>query len=269
MELTEGRQKEPARITVLSPHLDDGVLSLGAAIAEWSSSGSEVSIVTVLAGNPGSTLSARPWDQASGFRTAGEASRVRREEDRRACGIIGASPVWLPFGEARDNPGVDDDTIWSAIADAVRGADAVLVPGFPLTYSEHEWLARLVLERKPLARRTGLYVEQPYAYGTVVGWRLASPRNLARLGSTVARTRSARARQEPRVPDVLPQRTTDTVTWAAVPAGREARRTKRRALAEYATQMPRLGRWLPARIAAYESCWGGEGIGWLSNANCR
>ena len=168
---------------------------------------------------PGSTLPARPWDHGSGFHTAGEASRVRREEDRRACTIVGASPVWLPFGEERDNPGVEDDAIWAAIADAVRGADAVLVPGFPLTHSEHEWLARLVLERTPLARRTGLYVEQPYAYGTVVGWRLASPRNLARLGSTFVRTGSAKARQEPRLPDALLERTADTVTWSAVPAG--------------------------------------------------
>jgi hypothetical protein len=175
--------------------------------------------------------------------------------------------VWLPFGEARDNPGAEDDAIWSAIANSVRGADAVLVPGFPLTHSEHEWLARLVLERTPLARRTGLYVEQPYAYGTVVAWRLASPRNLARLGSTFVRTGSARARQEPRLPDALLERTADTVTWSAVPAGGKARRTKRRALAEYGTQLPRIGRWLPARIDAYERCWGGEGLAWLSGAN--
>jgi LmbE family N-acetylglucosaminyl deacetylase len=268
MELERGPAK-PARIAVLSPHLDDGVLSLGAAIAEWSSSGSEVSVITVLAGDPGSTLPARPWDEASGFRTAGEASRVRREEDRRACTIVGASPVWLPFGAARDAPGAEGDEIWSAIADAARGADAILVPGFPLTYSEHEWLARLVLERAPVAQHVGVYVEQPYAYGAVIGWRLASPRSLARLGSAVARTRSARARQQPRLPDALQSSAGGPVSWSEVPAGPEARRTKRRALAEYRTQVPRLGRWLPSRIAAYERCWGGEGIGWLSHPNGR
>jgi hypothetical protein len=174
--------------------------------------------------------------------------------------------VWLPFGEARGNPGIEDATIRSAIVEAVADSDTVLVPGFPLAHAEHEWLARLVLDGPPIAPRLGLYVEQPYAYGDVVGWRLAAPRNLARLGQTILRARSARARQEPRPPEAVTALVPTALAWSSLPAREEARRAKQRALGEYATQMPRLGRWVASRIAIYERCWGGEGVTWLPHA---
>jgi LmbE family N-acetylglucosaminyl deacetylase len=40
------------RIVVVSPHLDDGVLSLGASIASWSRSGATVELLTVLGCDP-------------------------------------------------------------------------------------------------------------------------------------------------------------------------------------------------------------------------
>ena len=81
-------------VAVLSPHLDDAILSLGAAI---SGARGDVRVVTVFAGDPDSTLAAGEWDSRAGFRTVGEAARARREEDALACADVGARPVWLPF----------------------------------------------------------------------------------------------------------------------------------------------------------------------------
>src|SRR5262245_42184425 len=82
-------------VTVLSPHLDDAALSLGATLARATASGANVSVVTPFAGPTTSEAPAGWWDRACGFKTEGEAARRRRDEDMAACSIIGARPVWL------------------------------------------------------------------------------------------------------------------------------------------------------------------------------
>src|SRR5512144_2582409 len=71
------------RIVVVSPHLDDGVLSLGASIARWSRAGAAVELLTVLGCDPASAAQAGGWDRRGGFATEGESALARREEDRR------------------------------------------------------------------------------------------------------------------------------------------------------------------------------------------
>ncbi|KAB0640285.1 PIG-L family deacetylase, partial [Burkholderia territorii] len=83
----------PTRWLVVSPHLDDAVFSCGQLLAQ--SPGSVV--VTVFAGIPAHGTAAPPWDRRAGFRTADEAMRTRRDEDRRALGTLGAHAVWLDF----------------------------------------------------------------------------------------------------------------------------------------------------------------------------
>jgi LmbE family N-acetylglucosaminyl deacetylase len=142
---------------VVSPHLDDGVLSLGAAIASWSRDGSRVEVLTVLACDPDSDVPAGGWDSRAGFATEGESARARREEDRRACVTLGAAPLWLPFGSVDYERHGDADEVRAAVEEAVRGADEVLLPASPLTHPDHAWLAEVLA---PVA--TGRYLEQPY-----------------------------------------------------------------------------------------------------------
>ena len=85
------------RVAVLSPHLDDAVLSLGAAIARAVREGATVTIVTVFAGDVDSALPASNWDRLAGFATEGEAAAARRVEDATACALLGAEPRPLPF----------------------------------------------------------------------------------------------------------------------------------------------------------------------------
>ena len=78
------------RIVVVSPHLDDGVLSLGASMASWARHGAAVELLTVLACDPASKAPAGGWDSRGGFATEGESALARREEDRQACAVLGA-----------------------------------------------------------------------------------------------------------------------------------------------------------------------------------
>ncbi|MEX2556632.1 MAG: PIG-L family deacetylase [Actinomycetota bacterium] len=152
------------RIVVLSPHLDDAVLSLGAAIASWARDGARVEILTVFACDPDSDAPSRGWDRRGGFATEGEAARARREEDRRACAILGAVPVWLPFGSVDYERHGDEASVREAVRVAADGADELLAPGYPLSHPDHEWLARVLDDRGALGcERLGLYAEQPYS----------------------------------------------------------------------------------------------------------
>src|SRR5690242_11145568 len=92
-----GRAALDRDVVVISPHLDDAVLSLGAALSWAARHGARVTVLTVLAGRPDSSTPAGEWDAGSGFGTEGEAATARREEDERACEVLGATPVWLPY----------------------------------------------------------------------------------------------------------------------------------------------------------------------------
>jgi LmbE family N-acetylglucosaminyl deacetylase len=145
-------------MVVVSPHLDDGVLSLGAVMASWARGGSRVELLTVLACDPDSDAPGGGWDARAGFATEGESARARREEDRRACAILGVAPIWLPFGSVDYERHGDAEAVRAAVENAVRGADDVLLPGSPLTHPDHAWLAEVLA---PVA--TGRYVELLYA----------------------------------------------------------------------------------------------------------
>jgi LmbE family N-acetylglucosaminyl deacetylase len=149
------------RIVVVSPHLDDGVLSLGAAIAAWGRAGARVELLTVLACDPDSSAPTGGWDARAGHATEGASARARREEDSRACAILGATPVWLPFGSVDYDRHGSDDEVLAAVASSVDGADEALLPGFPLSHPDHAWLASLLAGRLGVAR-LGEFAEPLY-----------------------------------------------------------------------------------------------------------
>jgi LmbE family N-acetylglucosaminyl deacetylase len=152
------------RVVVVSPHLDDGVFSLGATIAHITRAGTQVEVLTVFGCDPDSAEAANAWDTRGGFRTEGEAAAARRAEDGKACAEVGAEPYWLPFRGGGYTPHKDEVAIAGAIGERVAGADVVLVPGFPLRNKDHAWLAGLIERQPPPALRIGRYAEQPYSY---------------------------------------------------------------------------------------------------------
>jgi LmbE family N-acetylglucosaminyl deacetylase len=230
------------RVVVVSPHLDDAVMSLGATLAQAAQAGAKVEILTVFSDMPSSRAPAGPWDSQCGFRTEGEAATARREEDRLACALLGAEPRWLDFGdECYERRGNDND-IYSAVTSAVRGADAVLIPGFPLAHADHASLSNLLLRRGINCRRIGLYAEQPYVFTqgtTPVGSAVSAP-----LESVIG----------------------PPPAWTRVRTHRMFRRTKYRAVRSYRSQLRHLGLAHIGlhRMLWYEGAHGGEAIAWLS-----
>lgn len=240
--MKDGQPAGP-RVVVLSTHLDDAVLSLGAALASLARRGIDVQVVTVLAGDPDFEASPGPWDEETGFTTSREATRTRREEDRHACAALGVTPIWLPYNDEQYSRGGSDQEIGERLLAILAEADAVLVPGFPLTQQDHAWLAKLVLSLELPTGRLGLYAEQPYLEGR--GWpSWSGVSEYAAVASTA---------------------------WRPLPAAAEDRRAKRAAREAYRSQLARIARslgrdWsaLRRRMDTVEWSMGGELVTWLS-----
>ena len=84
----------------LSPHLDDAVLSAGGLIYEQTSTGAPVEIWTFMAGAPSDTEYspfAQLLHQQWGFSSADETVASRREEDKNAASLVGATTVHFDF----------------------------------------------------------------------------------------------------------------------------------------------------------------------------
>lgn len=246
---------------MLSPHLDDAALSLGAAIERWAREGADVTVLTVFGGEPDSDRPAASWDRDCGFASAGEAVRARFAEDDRACALLGARAVRLPFWDVENVPGGDvdardRDAIAAAIAEQVADADAVLAPGHPLAHRDHAWLAGLVAERMGRDPRLLWYVEQPYANREVLGqgWRREPLLAALRMALRLPAARRA-LRPGAGGPAGGP------LEWVALPSDRAARRAKRASIRAYASQLAMLDGRLLQRIDLHEWCWGGEGVG--------
>jgi LmbE family N-acetylglucosaminyl deacetylase len=256
-------------MAVLSPHLDDAALSLGATIARASSSGVEVNVVTVFAYDPSTTAAAGPWDSACGFSSAAEAARVRRAEDAEACALLGAVPVWLPFMDV-EYGGADQREIEDALADVVRSVDTVLAPGSPLTASDHALVATIALGDAVRAPRLGLYVEQPYASWTVMGrggrhgaTGLSLGKGLQNAIRIGLRGERAQRLLRPTVPDSI-RPLVPGAEWEPVPVGGREWALKRRAIKAHRSQVAGFGPLVLARVALHEWGWGGEGLAWIS-----
>lgn len=237
-----GRERLSGHVVVVSPHLDDAVLSLAATIARATKSGARVEVLTVFAGDPASDTPAGGWDSRGGFVTEGEAATARRAEDREACSIIGAEPSWLPFGDGDYAQGRDRSEVFAAVAGRLAGADAVLVPGFPLTNPDHAWLAELLLGEALPCARVGLYAEQPYRY----------------------MVRGERRRLD--VPGRISPRLPGGIEWMH-PARISDLPLKRRAILAYQSQMPLLGftakrRRKLHRMLLDETLHRGEAVAW-------
>ena len=227
------------RVVVVSPHLDDAVLSLAATIAAAVRLGAEWTIVTVFAGNPDATGPARRYDRRCGFLSAADAAIMRRREDERACAILGATPVWLPFGEVQHGSVEDADLVWTALEPHVNNAELLLLPGFPLAHRDHAWITELVLARARKNVRIGFFAEQPYAGALPV------------LGDRQGFVAGRRVR------------------WVSLRAGIADRFAKGRASRAYWSQFRTFGWHLPRRCLLPELLWTRERLGWPEPADSR
>lgn len=154
------RHSPDAPVAVLSPHLDDAVLSTWAVLRRPG----PVVVVNVCAGVPPQGRRT-PWDALTGARDGAERMRERLAEDRAALGRAGREAVNLDFLDLqyRDEP-PDPGALTEAIAAAVPAATELWAPAGIGAHADHVLVRDAAME---LARAGGvpvrLYAELPYA----------------------------------------------------------------------------------------------------------
>ena len=180
-----------SRIVVVSPHSDDGVLSLGASMARWAARGRARRAPDGARARPGLGRADEGWDRRAGFATEGEAARARREEDRVACAPARRHAALASVRERRLRaPRRRRRRVGAPCARSSTERSVVLVPGSPLSHPDHAWLNGLLASRVP-AEALGLYAEQPYTLAPAARRSREATLSAARPGREVAR-RSAR-----------------------------------------------------------------------------
>jgi LmbE family N-acetylglucosaminyl deacetylase len=235
-------------VAVVSPHLDDAVLSVGASMRAAARRGASVTVVTVRAGDPTSQTPADASNRAMGFATAGAAAVARRSEDLRACSVLGVQPVWLDFPDDRNEEAPPPGELAHALREELAGYDVVLIPGFPLVHPDHLAVSQMVLENLRPERALGLYVEQPYATWNAMA-RSRGPRRTRAAGQA---TLALRVSPAPR--------------WHRSGARPDDWLAKLRAVGEYRSQLRVLRRLPRLRIFVYEAVRGGESVMWCKLA---
>jgi LmbE family N-acetylglucosaminyl deacetylase len=203
---------------VLSPHLDDAIMSLGGTMHLLSRIGVSLRIVTLFAGDPKHDGAPSFWDAARRVRTAGESFAARRAEDDAAAAALGVETCWLPFLDASYIARRDPDEVWNRVLPHLRGAAAVFIPGSPLAHPDHEYTAMLAYQRLDPDLDVLFYAEQPYA----------------------TRPRYVRSYVQRSTPGPLRHLGADLV-WKAVHLDARARAAKARAVDCYAGEIARLG----------------------------
>jgi LmbE family N-acetylglucosaminyl deacetylase len=159
-------QHEPsAPIVVLSPHLDDAVLSAWSVLTDTR----DVAVVNVFAALPESGPPP-PWDRLAGATDRRAHMQERLDEDRAALALAGRSAVHLPFLDRHYRSG-DPATadLASAIGGAVPAASMLYAPAGIGRHVDHVLVRDVAIGlssrlRLPLC----LYAELPYA--ARVGW---------------------------------------------------------------------------------------------------
>ena len=128
------------RCIYLSPHLDDAVLSAGGLIYEQTHSGVPVEIWTFMCGyaseeavSPFAQLLHAQW----GFSSAEETTRLRREEDKNAAAMVGASVHHFDFLDCIYRRGADGEWLYSDVFLPPRPEDAGIPAQIAETISSH------------------------------------------------------------------------------------------------------------------------------------
>jgi len=154
-----------APVVVLSPHLDDAVLSAFAVLRRPG----DVTVVNVFAGLPEPGPPPR-WDRVLRASDSRELVQERIAEDREALAEMARAPVNLGFLDNQYRDG-DPDTaeLEAAVNEAAPRAAALHAPAGIRGHRDHELVRDLALA---LGRRDGipvtLYAELPYA--AYFGW---------------------------------------------------------------------------------------------------
>lgn len=215
---------------VLSPHLDDAVLSFGGAIAARDPHCS-VAIATVLAGSPPAWSWPTPFDNASGFDDSRVAVDARRAEDRDACEVLGAYAWHMGFLDGQYGTKPDEMRLRAALYAVLRqghmSSEGCAIP-LGLAHPDHRLVSRLARRaatRLPRHRPVIVYADLPAAQlwpghvpGALRGWaRTGWHLEPFEVKSDVARKREAFEcyRSQLRFPELAWENLREERAWLA------------------------------------------------------
>jgi LmbE family N-acetylglucosaminyl deacetylase len=151
-------------IAVISPHLDDAVLSVGNLLERVKPS----SVITVFAGNPGQQTDIRQWDRDCGFKEGDDVMAIRRAEDAAALELLGSASIWLDFLDTQyESARPEVAIVGAAIVEKVVNVRArtVIVP-LGLAHDDHKLVAAAcIYAMKSMPKLDWYaYTDLPYAY---------------------------------------------------------------------------------------------------------
>jgi LmbE family N-acetylglucosaminyl deacetylase len=149
-----------APIVVLSPHLDDAVLSAWSVISD----DRDVAVVNVFAGVPEPRPVPR-WDRMAGADDCRSHMQARLAEDRDALALAGRQAIYLPFLDEqyrKADPG--RDALAEALSDAHPAASVLYAPAGIGGHADHLLVRDVAFDLSNRARLPlHLYAELPYA----------------------------------------------------------------------------------------------------------
>jgi len=143
-----------SRRIVISPHLDDAVLSCWHVLEAGGAT-----VVTVFTGAPDAGTTGW-WDRLTGSSDSPARVRERRREDERAMSLAGVGYAHLDLQDEQYRRNGASPPVTAALAEHLDGADEVYAPlGFFFS-GDHELVREAVLA---LRANTRLYADLPHA----------------------------------------------------------------------------------------------------------
>lgn len=151
---------------VISPHLDDAVLSLGQHLQT-----DEFKVVTVFAGSPEDDVCS-DYDRSIGFTSSADAMSARRDEDRRATDVLDNQIEHLGFFDrqyrSEDQLSPDALSALVRIFQGIFAEDVQVYMPLGIGHPDHRAVAQAAVLACPFRTRTGeersilFYEELPY-----------------------------------------------------------------------------------------------------------
>lgn len=154
---------------VLSPHLDDAVLSCFAQLTLGAAR-----VITIFAGVPSEAAPATGWDRVCGFESPAEHARVRLAEDERVMTGLGVDAErwgFVDYPNAAYGPRPSPLALCDLIADATSAGDELWAPVSVLSPSPHP--DHLLVREAMIGcadRSAMLYADLPHCLKQVGEW---------------------------------------------------------------------------------------------------
>jgi GlcNAc-PI de-N-acetylase len=149
-------------VAILSPHLDDAVLSCWHLLAGPAS----VRVVNVFTGMPEGGLG--EWDRATGATDSPERMRERLDEDRAALQSVARPAVNVGLLDEQYRNGSEPASVCEAIASVVVSGDIVYAPAGFGGHTDHVLVRDAGLALRDRGTHVRLYADLPHA--AAAGW---------------------------------------------------------------------------------------------------